>query len=407
MSTPRISLRKRLVLLVGGGFLALLLAQYVATELVLEERQEELIDAVLAEQMRYSMQLYRQTGQVPTPNVPHLNFHAWPLGQPGPEVPAFFHGFGPGSHEVYVDDREYHFVVHDEDGYRFLLAQDVEHLEAVFAELVTILGVAFLLSAGLALGGIYWLSGRALHNLTDLAAAVRNGNDTLLATPDMEAEVHALASALDDYHARQSLLLEREREFSGYLSHELRTPLSVVRGQAEMLMLENGGNDNLRQRADSIVAQVDRMRVLIEQLLHLARRTHVPQRQAVLLPALVNRLWDELAHDSDSHTRLHSTLDERAEVVADPLLLELILRNALANARLHADGAELRVSFREQTLVIEDFRTDGTPLPPLPDDEKNEGLGLTILKHACKLLGWSCEIAALPTGLRLSIRLPG
>lgn len=399
------SLRARMVMLVGGGLLALLLAQYVATALELDERQEEMIDAVLNEQMHYTLQLYHDSGQVLKPNVPRMTFYVYPPAQPGPDVPEAFHGFGPGNHETYIGDTEYHFVVHDENGKRFLLAHNVEQFEEGFTELMMVLGVAVLLSSALAISCIYWLSGRVLGNLTRLSHAVGQHDEQLLAHEDMEAEVYALATALDDYRARQTLLLERERDFSGHLSHELRTPLSVVRGQAELIALQHPHDEKLQQRTADIMAQVERMRLMVEQLLRLARRTLTPSRETVKLRTLVERIWTDLAHDSNSRTQLANLLDDHASVQADPLLLELILRNALANARLHADGAELRVSFGNKELRIEDFNPERLP-SPLPESENSEGLGLSILRRACQLLGWSCNLVVLPTGLRLSIGIP-
>lgn len=399
------SLRARMVMLVGGGLLALLLAQYVATALELDDRQEEMIDSVLNEQMRYTMQFYHDSGQVLKPNVPRMSFYVFPQGHPTADVPAVFHTYGPGNHETYIGDTEYHFVVHDEDGKRFLLAHNVEQFESGFTELMIILGVAVLLSAGLAIACIYWLSGRVLGNLTRLAGAVRQHDENLLVHDGMEAEVYALAAALDDYRARQTLLLERERDFSGHLSHELRTPLSVVRGQAELIALQHPDDASLQQRSADITAQVERMRLMIEQMLRLARRTLAPSREAVQLHPLVERIWSDLGHGSSSRTLLANQLDDQAVVQADPLLLELVLRNALANARLHADGAELRVSFDQHELRIEDFNAERLP-SPLPESESSDGLGLSILRRACSLLGWSCDLVVLPTGLRLSIHIP-
>lgn len=396
-------LRARMVQLVGGGLLALLVAQYVATAIELDERQEEMIDAVLTEQMHYTLQLYHESGQLLTPNVPRVSFYNYPVGHPSADVPAAFHPFGPGNHEVYIGDTEYHFVVHDENGRRFLLAHDVEKFEEGFTELMIILGVAVLLSGGLAILCIYWLTGRALGNLTALASAVRQHDEHLLAHDDMEAEVLALAAALDDYRARQSLLLARERDFSGHLSHELRTPLSVVRGQAEFIALQRSDDAELQQRTAEIIAQVERMRAMIEQMLRLARSTLAPVREPVALRALVERIWSDLGHNSNSRTELNNRLRDDATLIADPLLLELVLRNALANARLHADGAELRVDFDGQELRLEDYSDNRLPLPP--DSDSGEGLGLSILRRACQLQGWTCDITALPTGMRLSIRL--
>lgn len=404
MTNSRISLRKRLVILVGGGLFALLFAQYIATAFVLDERQEEMIDALLTEQLHYSMQLYHKSGEIPEINVPQLHFYSWPIGEPAANVPSAFQSYGPGNHEVYINGDEYHFIVHDENRLRFLLAYNAEQSEDQFTEILLVLGISFLLSIGIAITGIYWLSGRALNSLTQLSAAVRKNDSVSLASDNMELEVHALATTLDDYRARQELLLNREREFSGYLSHELRTPLSVIRGQAEMIQLE--GNGPLQQRAGSIILQADRMRNLIEQLLQIARQHRALKRESIQLSPMINRIWEELRHESSSTTQLNNLIQPESTVMADSLLLGLILRNALANARLHADGALLTIKLSQHSLIIEDFKEPNPPTNTTLPVEEGEGLGLAILKRACTQLGWSCSATMLPTGFQLVMTFP-
>lgn len=396
-------LRQRLVVLVGGGVVVLLLAAFLSTVFVLQERQDEMIDDILDEQMEYSLQLYRSLGHVPVLNVPYMQFYVAPAGRPAPGMPPEFAGLGPGDHEVQVGGRSFHLEVKDEGPRRFMLAYDVASHDAEFRELLGILGVASLLSGLAALAGISWLASHALHHLERLAGAVQRQDEAPFATPGMEREVAALATALDDYRARQSLLLAREQEFSGHLSHELRTPLSVVRAQAELIALQGGDDARLQGRAAEIMAQADRMRALIEQLLRLARRTRAPERVEVPLRALVERVWSDLAQASSSRTTLDDRVAPDAVVVADPLLLELILRNAVANARLHADGAVLTVRFEEGVLGIEDADPARAAAPQLPED--GQGLGLAILRQACDRLGWGCELVATPTGTRLALRI--
>lgn len=400
---PAPSLRARLVVLVGGGLLVLLAGAFLSTALVLEERQEDMIDVLLDEQMSYSLQLYHSLGRAPSLNVPDMHFYVITPGAPT-SVPAAFLHFSPGDHEAVVDGREYHLAVAEEGGRRFVLAYDVEQPENDFAELLAILGLAFGLASVAVLGGIFWLSGRALRHLELLAEAVRRGDEAPFSRAGMEAEVRALAEALDDYRARQAVLLQREQEFSGHLSHELRTPLSVVRAQAELIRLQADRDSRLGERASEIMRQADRMSALIEQLLRLARRTRAPQRSEVPLRALVTQVWNELEQTGHSRTRLVNTVPDDARVVADALLLELILRNAIANARLHADGAELQLRFHDGVLDIEDVASAPTPAPALPPED-GEGLGLAILRRACQLLGWSCTFVALPTGTRLSLQV--
>lgn len=398
------SLRSRLLVLVGGGLLALLLAQYISMVLMISDHEDEIVDSVLSEQMQYSMHLYQQAGQAPQFHVPHVNFYVFRASKPDANIPLEFLRYGPGNHEIKIGQTEYHLVVHDEKGMRFLLSYDVQQYEDRIEALLALMGLAFVFSAILAVYGIHWLSGRALRNLTNLAEAVHKQEDAPFSREGMEAEVGALATALDDYRARQTLILERERDFSGHLSHELRTPLSVVRARAEVLGLQYPEDRRLQQSAGEIIAAADRMRNMIEQLLRLARRTRAPQRERVKLNEMIDRIWRDLAQTGNSQTSLQNHVPLAAFVFADPLLLELILRNALANARQHADGAELHVDFDAQQLLIEDYSA-GHVVLPLSMTEEGEGLGLVILRQACSLLGWSCQITTLPTGTRIALHM--
>lgn len=400
-----VSLRVRLMRLTALCLCAVLLTSFVATAFILNEREEDLINQMLEEQLDADINQYSPEAGLLQTSVPRMQFYAFTPGHPDEALlPEHFRGATPGSHEVDVGDTEYHYVVRDEGGRRFVLAYDAEQYEDSFTDLMVILAVAFLVVMVLSVTVIYVLGRRALRHIEGLAAAVQNPADHSFLHDGMEAEVRALAEALDGYRARQSLLLEREQEFSAHLSHELRTPLSVVRAQAELISLQHAGNENLEARANAIMDQVDRMRLLIEQLLRLARSQRSPERQPVALRALVDRLWDELAQGSHSTTRLDNQLAARHEVLADPLLLELVLRNVMANARLHANGSLLTVRQDGMTLSLEDSDHAPRDASHLAADN-GQGIGLAILERACKLLGWGYDVTATATGTRVSITL--
>lgn len=393
------SLRSKLVLWIGSMLVIVLTAHFIATTSVLEEQEEEGIDAILSEQMAYSLQLYQSSGRLPAPTVPRMAFYA--SAHTG--VPSPFAGYQDGGHEIFIGKTEFHFVTRHLNGQEFVLAYDVRDHEARIRMTRVLLGTGTLFTALLALLMIYGLSGRLLQRLSLLANRVHSPYEGTLAKPDMEAEVLALAEALDNSLARQHLILEREKAFSGHLSHELRTPLSVIRGEAELIGL-HAGNSPVKERSRRIMIQVDRMQALIRQMLQLARGAHHPSKQAIALAALIDSLWADLANTGDSRTRLLNHVASDARVEADPLLLELILHNALANARLHADGSDLHVRFSQDELSIEDCN-------PSPNETQRKhiestGLGLTIVQRASDLLGWQHSLTATPEGVRLTLKIP-
>jgi signal transduction histidine kinase len=91
---------------------------------------------------------------------------------------------------------------------------------------------------------------RVISPLTELARRVQglSSRETGELAPHFARdEVGELAAALDDYAARMTALVKRDREFNADVSHELRTPLAVIRGAVET----DAGQPDLRRRASS------------------------------------------------------------------------------------------------------------------------------------------------------------
>lgn len=388
------------------SLLLILLAAFIATAYVLNIREETLIDQVLDEQLKMYISHVEVGEYVQPVDWPHMQMYAF---QPGSQeeslVPEIFRNYPPGNHEVDLEDKEFHFVVRDELGKRFILAFDVEQYENSFTELMLILATAFLATLIIALIAIHFVVKRALYNMERLAENVRLQEGSSFLQDGMEEEVAALASALDSYQARQSLLLEREREFSGQLSHELRTPLSVVRAQAEMVNLKLTDPD-IKARSQAIMEQVDKMELLVRQLLKMARKQHQPESQRLNLGKVVDRIWDDLAYGRRSETTLDKRIPKDLELNADPLLLELVLRNVMSNARIHANGAVLQITCQNGLLVMAD--TGGQAALPEerhPANDASHGLGMTILERACQMAGWEYNYSQQSDGTKTTIRI--
>ena len=110
---------------------------------------------------------------------------------------------------------------------------------------------------------------------------------TPFAQPGLDAELLAVARALDRAEARQAAVLARERDFNANLSHELRTPLAGIRSDAEMLLTDPVLSAKARRRAERIVATTDRTAALAHSLLLLAREARPQAVEPVNLSAAV------------------------------------------------------------------------------------------------------------------------
>lgn len=195
------------------------------------------------------------------------------------------------------------------------------------------------------------------------------------------------------------------RDFVANVSHELKTPLTAIRGFAEPLL--DGEVDETRSTefVERILANVDRMQHLVDDLLDLTRIESggwTPELQEVEIGAAVERVWrrmEPLAAGRGIEMRLDRAGPDR--ILADPEGLEQVLSNLLENAvrfspqrstitveiRTVADGAARRVEVRDEGpgipsadigRVFERFyRVDAGRAR----EDGGTGLGLSIVKH--------------------------
>ncbi|MFE9771076.1 ATP-binding protein [Streptomyces sp. NPDC005931] len=303
--------------------------------------------------------------------------------------------------------------------------------------------------AGLVAAGIagYVLVGLATRPLRRVAVTATRVSELPLHSgevnleervPESECDPHtevgrvgaALNRMLDHIHgalhARQQSET-RVRQFVADASHELRTPLASIRGYAELTRRGRQQVDpDIRHALRRIESEADRMTLLVEDLLLLARLdAGRPLRfeETDLVPLVVDTVGDARAAGPDHRWRLELP-DEPAPVLADAARLQQVLVNLLANARTHTppgttvtarvrrDGGRFRV----------DVVDDGPGIPPglLPhvferfargDSARTRatgstGLGLAIVQAVATAHGGGVTVDSVPGRTVFTLRLP-
>lgn len=126
------------------------------------------------------------------------------LGADGqPPLPAWLGPLRPGFQEAYRDDREFHVMVRDADGKRYVLLLDQEELDRREDVLKFILAAAFVLSVMAAWGLGLLMARRVIAPvIIRLAGQVQQREQLLPAPPQLAAdyppdEVGTLAAAFD------------------------------------------------------------------------------------------------------------------------------------------------------------------------------------------------------------------
>jgi signal transduction histidine kinase len=214
---------------------------------------------------------------------------------------------------------------------------------------------------------------------------------------------------------------QAKSEFVSLVSHELRTPMTSIRGYSEMLSKGLVGALNPRQQqfVDVIERNVNRMRILVSDLLDLSRIETGRLRlepESTELELAVDDAFETVeeqlnAKDQQFTAKLSENLPQ---VWADPHRLTQILINLMGNAvkytpeggeidvtaEMVADNGEPRVrcavadtglgiSLEDQgRLFTKFFRSDD----PLVQEQTGTGLGLAITKSLVELHGGEISV---------------
>ncbi len=178
------------------------------------------------------------------------------------------------------------------------------------------------------------------------------------------------------------------------MAHEIGTPMNVILGRAEYLM-DRVKEEPIKKGLKTIVAQVERITKVMNQLLAFARRKS-PERGPLQLKDIIEGGM-ELFRERLERSRVEVELaldDVCPKVHADGDLISQVFINLVMNA-IHAmpEGGTLRVGLAQEsdmvTLTVADTG-HGIPREVLPkifepffttkEFGKGTGLGLTVVK---------------------------
>jgi signal transduction histidine kinase len=206
------------------------------------------------------------------------------------------------------------------------------------------------------------------------------------------------------------------------VAHEISTPLGVISARAEQMVTKVAGDERLSSSVAAILAQTDRIKLVIRGLLGLARGD-APSAERIDPRLVVEQAIGLCEHRfAKAGVRLRSEAGPGLPVVlGDPRLLEHAVVNLLLNAcDASRPGDEVLVTARaedaEVRLAVEDAGTgiSGTDLgrarePFFTTKARGEGtgLGLAIAHEIVASHRGTLEFASrAPRGTIAAIRLP-
>jgi two-component system sensor histidine kinase QseC len=221
---------------------------------------------------------------------------------------------------------------------------------------------------------------------------------------------------------------ERERRFSADVAHELRTPIAELRSLSEVALKWPPTAEESRQGFDEALGIARRMESLVAALQTIARseagETRV-QTALIRLPTFMESIWEGFAAGAqDRDLKVRFDLQEAPRVFSDPVLLESVFTNLLANAVEYTPvGGSLRVRATPVgtgtvTVAVGNDADNLTPedVAQLFDrfwrrdlsrtDTGHSGLGLSLVRAVARTLG-ARVTAELKDGAWLEIKVSG
>ena len=244
-----------------------------------------------------------------------------------------------------------------------------------------------------------------------------------LPVPPSRDEIRELALTLNEMLARLEAALEHERRFVADASHELRTPLALLKAELELALRRPRSADELRAAVRSAAEETDRLILLAEDLLLVARSDQDAlglRIEPVDVGALARATADRFAERAASeHRRVAVDVPPGIGVRADRLRLEQALRNLVDNALGHGEGT-VTITARAAGEVTELHVLDeGRGFPPgvaaraferfSRGDERagsGSGLGLAIVDAVARAHGGAVGIGENGKGADVWISLP-
>lgn len=277
-----------------------------------------------------------------------------------------------------------------------------------------------------AMGLVGWLIARSvtqpLRRLND--AAERYGAGDLSVDPGVDGgppELRELSTTMATMAGQLDAMINEQRLFVADASHQLRTPLTGLRLRLENLQSQLDDAD--AEQVERAIEEIDRLAVLVTDLLRLARADRrapaEPQDLAALTRDRVDT-WTAVAEATGVELRLELPPGPVA-ASAVPGAIEQILDNVLDNAiGVSASGAAVTVTVEAGATTHRLVVTDEGP--GLSDADKaratgrfwrgattraGTGLGLAIVRSLATASDGTVELVDAPGGgLRVVVTLP-
>lgn len=289
-----------------------------------------------------------------------------------------------------------------------ILATNTNDIQHFFKLLYTIGGALGLLSmiiSGLVGYRMARRSLRPIHDITDAAQAVSNGDlSRRLDTAAHDEEIQTLVESLNKMFECLEANFNSQKRFVSDTSHELRHPITILKGEIEVALMHERSPEEYRALLKQLLSISERLQHIVNDMLTLAQ-ADAGTLEIVQEPIDLSLLLQEVGQDhlilfSKRKINLDIDVQEGLEIIGDQHRIERVFYNLLNNAFRYApegstvtlsavadgDMAKIRVMDEGEGVSPEDaphlferfYRADAARTNR---QGEGAGLGLSICKH--------------------------
>lgn len=322
-----------------------------------------------------------------------------------------------GTYRLQLNNISYRVAVVDKNNERyFMLFNEERQLER--EQMFTVyLAMAAIIMSVLSSWAGWWLAGRAVAPIRELAMRVNRadpGDDTdAVAEGFSSDEIGQLAQVFSAYLKRMRDFINRERNFTTDVSHELRTPLTIIQGVLELMDDDKQLQEKQLERIAKIGRANSDMVNLSNALLLMAREnTDEAYIQACDVSKVVEVAIESNLHLLSKNTSVNTTFLSNPHIEAERTLLSIVVSNLIRNAFTFTPSGSVAITVDDNSITVKDtgtgirseeigkvfqkhFKGTGSP---------GSGIGLSLVKRICDRYVW--EIFLISTeGLGTSAQL--